>query len=226
MKSLMVLILAVGLFLLGSQSVYPVKLGVKGGFSMAKMSPFDDIDIDTNFFEYHYLNGYLVGLFVEIPLSRGLLFQPEAMITRKGVNITDDSPKFFSEDYYLEIDIKYSYLEIPALFKLNLGKGGNISPYLLAGPYMAFKFSATYRAVEDHDLGYFESEGDIETAKSIDFGVIIGAGAQIKAGNGKLLLEVRYSIGLADAFDGLSSEINDTFKSKHSMLVFVVGYVF
>lgn len=115
--------------------------------------------------------------------------------------------------------IRINYFEIPLLFKFNLKPATAVNPYLIVGPYVAFRSKATLTV---EAMGQSEKEDIKEDIKSTDFGLIGGGGLEFKVGDMPkcILVEIRYELGLADIDKGASS------KAKNSSIVFNVGVGF
>jgi hypothetical protein len=101
------------------------------------------------------------------------------------------------------------YLGINVLASYPIPMEGNLKPMVFAGPSVGFLMSA--------------SQGGVDVKNSVagtDFGIIIGAGASYKLGTGAILLDVRYSLGLAN--------INNptTYNNTNQVFSVCVGYAF
>jgi hypothetical protein len=85
--------------------------------------------------------------------------------------------------------IRLTYLEVPALLHVGVGKLRNGAVYLVAGPTLAFTLRASY-----NDNGETEDiRNDIET---FDLGLSVGGGVEL----GRVTLGARYTWGLRSAF--------------------------
>lgn len=69
--------------------------------------------------------------------------------------------------------------------------------------------------------------------KSVDFGIAMGAGLGIKAGLGRIILDIRYILGLTDIKDipKKSKELAESseesiIEEKNMVLSFMLGYMF
>lgn len=180
--------------------------GIKGGFNLSKFYSIEPIGL-----EQKYLAGFQVGLFKGINISPSVQIQPEIFFIQKGTKMS----------YTLDVvevigKVKISYFEIPLLLKFNIKPETSVNPYLIAGPYVAFRTKAT-QTVESG--GVKESEDIKDEVKSTDFGIIGGAGVEFKVGGlvKCVLAEIRYELGLADIVKDEDS------KAKNSSIVFNVG---
>lgn len=94
-------------------------------------------------------------------------------------------------------DVKINYLMIPIMFKYGLGDKFNIQ----AGPQIGFLMSTDPSDTKD-------------ILKGTDFGLNLGAGVSF----GKLSVDARYSIGLANIADA------DGFELKNNVIQLSVGF--
>ena len=182
-----------------------VKFGIKAGANMATMSGdgWDDLEtLRSVSVEKKYLMGMAGGLFVELPLGTGVVsLQPEVLYVMKGAKaeVTEDGETYTEK-------LKNDYLEVPVLIKYNFTTAGSAKPFMFVGPVAAFNIASKIQVedppAEDSTLGDF----DIENAKSLDFGLTIGAGLGLAMGqSGKLTFDLRYTIGLGDVFEDVEA---------------------
>lgn len=94
--------------------------------------------------------------------------------------------------------LRLTYLEIPALVRVNIGartrEGARF--YALAGPAFAFKLKAT---LEDPELPDLDVSPDYET---FDVGLLLGAGGEVK----RIGVEFRVNWGLMQIYEPLPDE--------------------
>jgi len=153
--------------------------------------------------------GICFGGFLTYSINDLLAIQPEVLFTQKGA-------KAKNEDW--ELSFNLSYLEIPVLAKIMLTTKGNIKPNLFAGPVLALKLSGNTRFEYDGD----SEEEDIESG-SIDFGLIFGGGINLELSKGKLMLDVRYILGMSQIGEWEDGEDIDM---KNGVLSIMLGYSF
>ncbi len=173
-------------------------LGIKGGLNMFK--PYGD-DVPDDFVSYLY--SFAIGGFITCNINETFALQPELYYSMKGWKFEDDTD---------EVDVKLGYIDIPILLKVNIPmEGKSFVPNLLVGPYVAFNLSAD---IDDVDIK--------DEIKSTDFGMVVGAGLDVKLSDGaqKLSFDFRYSIGFT-SLDDMSDEswMNNGFQ-------FLLGYGF
>lgn len=164
-------------------------LGFVGGVNLADM----DVD-ETGNVDLKNRTGLGAGGVLEIGLGSNLALRLEPMYLQKGVKAEETDPQSGT----VEITFKLDYIEVPLFFKLGLGSGTGVRPYLLAGPTVGFNTSAKAEV----SAGGFSVSGDIgELFKSVDFGAGFGAGFDFPFGNNSFFIEGRYALGLANILE-------------------------
>lgn len=186
--------------------------GLKVGLSMVKMTGEGTEELEDAFeLSLKSKMGFCVGGFMTFDLMPGIEFQPEILFVQKG---TKGEEEFFGET--LKVTVSASYIDVPLLFKYLVPAQGAVSPSLFAGPYFGFKISDSVK-IEYAD----ESETEDMDAKSLDYGLVFGAGVDYPLGTGKLVFDVRYVLGLAN----INSE-EDEGAVKNGGLMVMIGYAF
>ena len=176
---------------LASQASAQVEIGVKAGLTFATIS---ESNLSPNF---ESKTGFVAGVHFGFPLGTNFMLQPEALITQQGAGFTVPGG---------EGDLQLTYLQVPLNLRLNFGSG-NVRPFILAGPYAAFKLSCDADDLFDDDC-----DNDIS---GTDYGLDFGGGILF----GKFFVEARYNLGLADV-----SELD--FDSKQRVFMVMVGFAF
>jgi hypothetical protein len=155
--------------------------------------------------------GFCAGGFINVGLSDVISLQPEVLYIQKGARWTGNNPYFGT----IEAKVSFDYLEIPVLVRLCWPTTGKTAPYFCAGGYYASNLSATGTV---RLMGLFTKE-EIEGIKSSDYGLVFGAGLEFLLGQGKLLADVRYALGL--------TTVDDTgYDVKTNALSIALGYSF
>jgi hypothetical protein len=190
----------------GSRTAYAdVDKGVKAGVNLSTFSISSDFVTDLQ-----ALPHFRVGAFVSFDVSKSIAIQPEFYYSMKG-------PKLIETIYGPDPGKwKLSYIEIPVLAKIKFIVRGNLKPGLLIGPYTAFNTGAKWivEGLEDEDIK--------EYIKTIDYGIVLGGSVDIKMNNCKLILDVRYNIGLINIGEKEYEEYN----TKNRSFSFMVGIAF
>ena len=115
---------------------------------------------------------------------------------------------------------KLDYFEFPLLAVGSFPAGEKVRIDLFGGPTLAFNTSAKIRL---EFLGEEEDDDIKSDTKSTDFGVAVGAGLTILAGESvNVVLDGRYTIGLTNWVD----VENATDEIKNNSLAFMAGLSF
>jgi hypothetical protein len=183
--------------------------GIKFGLNLASLSG------DESGMTLKSKMGFAAGGFVAFNLSSEFDLQAEILFSQKGATYD-----FNEQDVVASYHFNFTYIEIPILLKAYIPlQSAVIRPVLYAGPFLSFKAGAKTK-YEITAYGESQSgEEDMIGVKSTDFGGIIGAGVEIKAGTGKIGLEARYGFSFAT----LSTEGDTT---KHRVFSLLLGYSF
>jgi len=120
--------------------------------------------------------GFLVGGGIELFSVPYISLEIEGLYFRKGSKV---------EIIGVEGDYTLDVISIPALIKVKIMPGP--SPYVLAGG--EFSYILTHK-LDDVDIK--------NTTKSIDYGVIFGAGYEMSMPGASLFFEGRYHLGVAN----------------------------
>lgn len=148
--------------------------GVKAGLNMANLTGDDVADNSMKM-------GAVGGVFMSYDLTEIFAIQPELLFSMKGTTFGEGSD---------EVNLKLNYFEIPLLLKVTLPTEGKIKPMLYAGPALGILMSAK---AEDEDVK--------DQAKSMDIGVLAGAGVGYQMEKGMIGVEFRYEVGMSTIYD-------------------------
>lgn len=156
--------------------------------------------------------GLNIGVAGEMMLTSHFAIEPGVYYSMQGTKVDEVSLK-----------IKNDYLNIPVLFKGYVYEGFN----LFAGPQLGFKVSS--KAKLSGSGASITTDAMSDAFKSVDFGIVVGAGYQSSMG---LLFSLSYNIGLANVLDGDKlasmsgmSQVKDE-KSRNGVLQFNLGWRF
>ncbi len=190
-------LVSIFLLLLITQA-YPADLKILGGLSLSKStSPI--LRHDTGYIYPPYPEfgvGMMAGGGIEFSLNRNVALEADALFLQKGSRIGSE----LSPAHSL---MRINELSIPVLIKLLLRPG--TSPYLLAGPEVAFVLT--------------------DGTKSIDYGVVGGVGFQKKFRGLAISLEARYHHGLRELMsDDLTPPDVSILMRKMRVFAFVLGF--
>lgn len=160
----------------------PIDFGIKGGLNFANLAGAED-DLDSR-------TGVHAGLVLDFsfPLSP-IGIESGIYYSQKGAEVSEAGAT---------ATWKLDYIEVPVLAKINVGPPGPFSPHFVAGPYAAYNINSEY----DISAGSASASEDFsEFTSEIDFGGVIGVGADFSLGITKLNIQGRYSRGLIDIND-------------------------
>lgn len=173
----LLLIATIGLFQ-QTNAQSPVDFGIKGGLNFANLAGSDD-DLDSR-------TGIHAGLVIDftlpllpIGIESGIYYsQKGAEVSFEGITATG----------------KLDYIEVPVMAKISVGPPGPFAPHIIAGPYAAYNVKSE---LDDP----MESTDMSDATTDIDFGGVIGLGADLNLGLTKVNVQARYSRGFVDIND-------------------------
>lgn len=183
-------------------------IGVKGGIGIANLSlseSSEDLSSRTTF---------TGGGFATFGLGEMFFLQPEVLYAPKGAKGDLDGT---------DATIAVDYIEIPVLFGAAFDLGGSsVKPRVFAGPSVAFEIGCDVSGTEGGvSLSFTCSEIELET-KSVDFGLVFGAGVAFPLGSVQLIIDGRYDLGLSNIND---TELDDE-SVKNNAWQFMAGVGF
>ena len=183
--------------------------------------------------------GFTLGAGVNFPINDIFSFQPELVFMQKGFAVKEEFSFSFggmTESLDLDAKVIVNYLEVPVLMKATFGT--NTKFHFIAGPSIGvglggryrYEYNALYSDGNTTEVEHEEASGKVKFGEPededsedaylkerVDFGLQIGGGVLIKE---KILVDLRYGIGLTNLGGGLSDE-ND--KVQNRVLQITVG---
>lgn len=210
---LAVVLPALLLCLLVSQSAAGIQFGIKGGLSLAKIKTVPDTFMG---YSWEYKSGAAGGISMEIGLPGPFSIQPEVLYVQKGAKIS-----ITEGDISGGLKVNVDYIEIPLLLKISLMPGGVFKPSVYAGPFIGF-----LRKAESviHADGYSEKEDIKDDLTDTDYGITFGLGLVQNLGVMKLTLDARYDYGLRNIMKVISEDGPQSVKSR--TWLFMAGIAF
>jgi hypothetical protein len=192
--------------------------GVKAGVSISNLSG-----------ELHDLAGLdsrtktTFGGFVRLDVAPSLAIVPEALFVQKGAKVQGIATDAYGNPIAaVEASYHLHYLEIPVLIEYRFQTRGRVAPNVYVAPTAAFATTRTFVADGSASLSGQSGEIDLkEDVRGADFLAAVGAGLEIGAGSGALVLDARYEIGLSKIFTA-SGAADD----RHRTLLVTLGYAF
>lgn len=183
--------------------------GVKAGVNMANLSFSEDTGTDWN-----SSIGIRLGVFHSFRLGRKLELQPEIYYSIKGAKSTGT---FLGEEVSAKVEL--GYVEVPLLLKFRVFTGRKAGVFIFTGGYGAFNTAA--KTVTSFS-GDSETEDIKEEIREMDYGLVIGGELEYGLGNAKLILDIRYSVGLAN----IKKIGFNPYEIKNRAVSFSLGYRF
>lgn len=168
-----------------AQDQLEMEKGLMVGINFSNFKGDDSDSLETK-------TGVAGGGFVRFNVSPSVAIQPELLYSMKGAEFSELGVNF---------RLKLTYLEIPVLLRFTIPTEGNVAPALFAGPSVAFNISSKISA----DSAGISADVDIDNARSVDFGLVLGGAVTVGSGNAKFFIEGRYNLGLTNAYEDVDS---------------------
>jgi hypothetical protein len=213
MKRLFVVSILSVLLISSSASTGVLDFGIKGGVNIANIYG-DDVEDDAD-----WKTAFAGGVFLDWGLTPAIGIQPELLYVQNGT-----TGAFLDAD----LSLKFSYLQVPVLFKVDLPVSGTLIPVLYAGPYVSILLDSKLTLEADNNSA---SLGLKDYTKSYDAGFTFGAALDIGLSTGKIIIEGRYNLGMTEVDDGIGTGmtgIEDIEKSdmKNQSWMVLLGFAF
>ncbi len=166
--------------------------------------------------------GLAGGVALGYDFGNGLIVQPEVLYVIKGAYANTEVDFFPDDENDVLVPIRarfdLTYLEFPLLVTYRFTTRGALQPKLFAGPSVAFKLDARVRFRARGGTGPTQTEED-DTVENVDYGGVVGAGAEFVVGSQRLSLEARALLGQAN--------VRMANPALHNVgVVFLLGIVF
>jgi hypothetical protein len=176
-----------------------IHFGIKGGADMRK--------IDGALFKEKFSFGYHLGGFVQLSLTKSIIFQPEVYFSQTSYDSSDNFHVLIDSASRVK-NLKLGYLNIPLLLGLKV----NERIMLQAGPQFGILMNQSQKLT---------SNGE-DAIKKGDFSLV--AGIQVNAMS--FVIYGRYIIGLSDASNIDLSQAADKSSWKSQTIHLGVGLRF
>ncbi len=165
-----------------------MRLGVLGGSNVAALYQVSGPELLRA--DYRSVARFDVGAAIELGGKGSLGLRLEPSYTGRGSKYSDPPCTCLRPIGYVSADndLRLSYVDLPVLLVRSLAHG-SVRPQLVAGVVGSYLTNATLRragVVSNLTYAY----------RRWDAGVVVGAGLGIDRGRGRLLVEVRYGLGL------------------------------
>jgi len=180
-------------------------VGVKGGVNFASLSFSEDEEGD----EISSRTTFVIGGFVDVPVSSMISIQPEVLWTSAGAKI--EGPEFGNET----AEISFNQVQVPVLLKANIG-GSSTRPFLVVGPVFGFKAGEAKFELAGFDTDEISDQIERDSS-STDVAIAFGGGVNV----GKLSIELRYNLGVKNLD---TSDSNESTKTRSLMILAGFGF--
>lgn len=178
---------------------HDIKFMLGGNLSKYGISPevyYDSVLGDDYTYEISSKKGFLLGCGIEFVLTRNVSIEIDGLYFQKGSRIQ----QFYS---LLEIGVfpqNYTLYVISIPLLLNIKFLSGSSPYVLGGGEFSFILSHGYTSVLNGRTGDWISIK--EFTQSFDYGLVLGAGFEVKMETTSFFIEGRYYHGLRNIIKG------------------------
>jgi hypothetical protein len=181
-----VALLSVTAVMAGPSVAQEMLLGVSGGANLSAAS----VQVDATTVDTESRTGFNFSGILGVQVSPVVGIHVEGQFSMKGFDMS-------APESGLDTGLKLLYLDFPvlAVFTLPLGSNSVVAPRLFAGPNLGLRI--TCRLTEGAGpVG--TGECDPDAARTVDFGVLAGAGVKFGKGQGGLFLDASVDYGLTN----------------------------
>ena len=199
---LIVAFLVLAAFSIKAQSTH---FGVRGGTTFNTISQTEVVDAITP--EIDYLVGFSGAVYAEIPLGATFAFQPELAFSQKGFSLAQGADlDLFGAPLALGVraNTRFNYLETPLLMKAKFGSE-QVKAFVMAGPALGYALNGRIRTQSTGLLEFQLSDNSIDldaiNYERFEFSGVVGAGLQIDAGFGNIIIDGRFQQGITELYD-------------------------
>lgn len=191
-----------------------LSVGARGGYVRSTISWDATEPVETS-----WNPNFHIGAVSRLEIHQNFALQLEVWYVEKGSGASLPAES-------ADGDFELSYLEIPLLAQVRvpLGPDSRVTPRLFAGPSVALELDCGVSLIIDGDVVNWDCDApNIEVErKTTAVDLVFGAGIDIQAGPGAILLDAMYDLGLTNLNDNPEAP-DDTIKSKAWLLS--LGYL-
>lgn len=184
-------------------------LGIKGGVNISTIAGDDVGDLDSR-------TSFNFGIFMEIPLSERLSFQPELLYSGQGYTIQSNNQNNIF-DTGENVEYQLGYIQVPLMVKFYLVEGLSIE----AGPQIGFKLSEKINTSPGSEGGETVIDPDDSYIKNFDTSLALGASYKFNSG---FFLSGRYTYGLMNIYK--DNTIFENVDARNAVWQFGLGFGF
>lgn len=215
MKKFLFIFLIIGLV----SGTYAKEFKFMGGlnFSNYAIRPEVNFDIDKGdeySYEINNITSFLIGGGIEFSIARNIALEIDGFYFQKGSRI--HQVYYHIEIYVVPWEYTLNVISIPAMFKIKILPSFPL--YLLGGE--EFSFISSHRYVFDFGDYKGDEQNVKENTRSFDYGLIFGAGYEMKLLAISFFIEGRYHLGLSN----ISKGMRDWESLKTRSIVLILGF--
>lgn len=192
------------------------KFGVQAGLNIANFLEKDNDGISSDVYDPKI--GFHAGIVVEIPFGKRFAIEPGIMISTKGFQYNTE---YEDTTFYQEYNLYYLDIPVPVEVMLEIGI---VKVFAAAGPYLGIGIAGNvYDESKTGGIKFDENDdkiswGEEDGLKSLDYGLTLGFGAEIKG----FQLRFAYDLGLAN----ISNYTDNNFKRNNRVIRISLAYKF
>jgi hypothetical protein len=204
-------------------------LYLQGGLNSSSTTNSIDYDrrLGTSFGVGTRLDGGDLPLVNNVPALSDLKYNFGFQFEQFGSKWSE-SDQWDGGKYNNEIELRFNYLSFPLLVEYMLCNAyliGGLKPRILVGGTESWKFKSVYYS---GDMEYSDtSSGDEDIKddmKTLDFGLVFGAGLPFSWKDHNFRVEAKYEIGLRDISDYSDSSSNGSSSSSLKNNSFLISF--
>lgn len=209
-----------------------VSFGVKAGIGVSTLSLSDQLSEIGTMDSRFTIHG---GGFVNYGFGGRFAVQADILYSQKGGTLKSremtiiELPEGGQALGRFEVEEHLNYLDIPVVFQYRF-RGRNLTPYIGVGPQFSFglsgkstlKFDSDTNPLQDPSQDINFGSANADDYKAFDFGLSLGAGAELELTSGALTFDIRAGLGLSN----MDPQDRDAFKTSNRAFTFSIGYKF
>ena len=201
------------LLMVGATYSQDIFLGPKIGVNWATLTGRDPL------YDKKFMTGFNLGATMNISINDRFSIQPELFFSQQGYRADREI-----ENLEATTVQTLNYIKVPVLARYTFGEG-DLRAYVNLGPYLGFMVGGRERVdIDGREVSEEEIDFDIQhELNRMDFGIALGGGALFRAGEGDLMLDLRYGFGLMAVSDEVIFEAG---RDANSVWSLSVGYLF
>jgi len=209
-KSIYISIIAI---LFSFASIAQNSVGVTAGLNFATVSH-GAVDM-TEFSGIDYNTGFVYGIQYKRALDNNWSFVTGLNYARRGgeSKLSQDI-EIYNRQFEIgaKLEHRMNYIEIPMLFEYSFKNGSGVTPYIFAGPQMAYEssYEVLVRAHVIVDITLYKYNADLNNKmfNRFDISGVIGTGLSFPLAKGNLNIDARYIQGFSDILDDPILDLN------------------